>query len=62
MCIYLQSHETHAVREAMSPDGDRRRKTPTREGQYNTEVSSTPVVSHEDMPVGDNVCMCETES
>ncbi|PNF36219.1 hypothetical protein B7P43_G09723 [Cryptotermes secundus] len=62
--VSSQSLETHAVREDMSPDRDRRRKTPTRDGQltHNTEVSFTPVVSHEDMPVGADDCMGETES
>jgi hypothetical protein len=48
----------------VSPDRDRRRKTPTRDGQFthNTEASSAPVVSHEDVPVGVDVHMGETES
>jgi hypothetical protein len=63
MCIfYLQSLETHAVREAVSPDRDRHRKTPTRDGEltHNTEVSFTQVLSHEDVPVGADDCMGET--
>jgi hypothetical protein len=48
----------------MSPDRDHRRKTPTREVQFthNTDVSFTLVVSQQDIPVGADVHMGETES
>jgi hypothetical protein len=48
----------------MSPDGEHRRKIPTKDRQLteNTEVSFAPVVSHEEVPVGVDVCMGETDS
>jgi hypothetical protein len=48
----------------VSPDRDHRRKTLTREAQFshNTDVSFTPVVSQQDIPVGVDVPMGETES
>jgi hypothetical protein len=48
----------------MSPDRDLHRKTPTKDGQstHNTEVSFTPVVSHENVPVRVDVCMDKTDS
>jgi hypothetical protein len=60
---HLQAPQTSAVRESISPDRNRRRKTRSRDGEltYNSEVSFTPVVSQQDVSVG-VVSMAEAES
>lgn len=65
MCLpHLQVSQAPAVREATSPDRERRRKMPHRDRQCtdNNESRSPPVVTQQDTSAVAEACMAEAES